>query len=125
MFYLSYYGKLNLSCEHILASCLSEDSYMKQMASDYFVALAQDPRILHVYHTFDRSSETRLISFVLNTIEEGKRSELVQNLIKTVFEYYLPNNRLPTDPERLLVRAFNHERELTPEILREMLGEDY
>jgi hypothetical protein len=80
------------------------------MASDYFVTLAQDPRILHVYHTFDRQSECRLVSFVLNSIEEGKRSELVQNLVKTVFEEYSPNNQLPKDSERPLIRAFNHER---------------
>lgn len=117
MLYLSHYGKLGLSCEHILASCLVSDNYARQMASDYFVTLAQDKRILNVYNTFDRESECRLISFIINSIEDGKRSELVQNLAKTVFEYYSPNNKLPQDPERLLVRAFN-QRELTPTTLR-------
>ncbi len=67
---MSYYDKLNLVCEHVFAGCLSDtNQFVRQMASDYFLVLAQQMRILHVYHTLDRSSDFRLVPYVLHHLE--------------------------------------------------------
>lgn len=61
----------------------------------------------------------------MHTIDLDKSSELVKALIHTAYEAFTPSSYNVTDPERPLIRAFNHEKELTPEVLKEMLGEDY
>jgi len=72
LLYLSYYTKRGLCCEHIFACSLSqsENIFMKQMAGEYFILLAQDPKIFHIYNTFDKSSDFRLISFILRSIDQ-------------------------------------------------------
>ena len=54
LLYLSHYRQISQSCDHIFASCLTVDSFAKQMASEYFLTLSQSPYILHVYNTYDR-----------------------------------------------------------------------
>ena len=43
---------------------------MKQMSAEYFILLAQDTKIFHIYNTFDKSSDFRLISFILRSIDQ-------------------------------------------------------
>ena len=54
LLYLSHYRQMSQTCDHIFASCLTVDSFAKQMASEYFLTLSQSPYILHVYNTYDR-----------------------------------------------------------------------
>lgn len=98
MLYLSYYTKLNECCEHIFASCLTtENSFLREMTSQYFLVLAQSERMLHIYNTFDRKNDFRLLTFVLHNIEEGKSSDLIQALINTTFEAYSASNVVKED----------------------------
>lgn len=95
------------------------------MASNYFLALVQNQRILHIYNTFDRKSDFRLLTFVLASVDEDRRSDLVQGLIHTAYENFTPNSGVIEDKERPLVRSFNHEGELTPEVLKNLFGDHY
>jgi hypothetical protein len=58
-------------------------------------------------------------------IDEGKRAEMVQGLVKTAFEHYSADSRPVEDRERQLIRGFNHEQELSEEVLRGMFGDNY
>ena len=84
------------------------------MSSEYFLTLAQNERILHIYNTFDRKSEVRLLTFILDSIDEDRRNAIVQGLIRTAYENYTPNSGVIEDKEKPLIRSFNHEGELTP-----------
>jgi hypothetical protein len=93
MLYLSYYSKKHELCEHILASCLTaEEQFVRNMATNYFILLAADPRFLQVYWSFDRCGQLRLTDFLLRSLDEGRRAEFIQNLVGNIFNTYNRNN---------------------------------
>ena len=67
------------------------------MAAEYFLTLCQDERILHIYNSYDRTGDMRLLSFILHKIGEDRKSELVQHLVKTIFQFYSQNSIIITD----------------------------
>jgi hypothetical protein len=112
--YLSYYGKMGQNFEHILVAGLGNENsqFVRQMATEYFMIIAGEQRLIDVFIAYDHGGDYRLLTTVLHNIEESRQADFIALLVDNVFDHYSPNSHVSDDGERAVIRALNHAKQL-------------
>ena len=133
--YLSYYQQLGQHCEHIIASCLTDHKHPHalQMAVEFFLTVSSHPQFLEICSVYDLKGDFRLVNFVLLNLPTERKGDFVSGLILNVYNHGRPSvsdqqdseTPLSEDQENSLIRAFNHEKELSSTLFQELLGDHH